>query len=245
VKPSDPFTCIGQFVVQGFPIRCSNVPGGEGTHDFIHAYALSINAIFGEVAVKLGWDREIEYARRFGFESDLGFDIDASTSRVKSTDSERSAVLLANTGFGQGELQATPLQMAVVAQAVANGGVAMRPSLVTEVRDREGGTLERRTPQTLGRVMRSETAQALTSMMVTSTREGFAGPAAPPGVAVAGKTGTAENADGEPHAWYIGFAPAQDPAIAVAVVVEHGGSGSNVAAPIAREVFQAALQGRR
>jgi peptidoglycan glycosyltransferase len=244
VQAGETFTCIGDFVVSGFPIKCGNVPGGEGTHDFVHAYALSINAIFAQVALRLGWDRLTEYASRFGFGSDLGFDIDASVSRVVPPDAVRSNVLLANTGFGQGQLQATPLQMAVVAQTVANGGVAMRPYLVAEIRGPDGAVLERRASHPLGRVMRPQTARTVRDMMLVSTREGFAGPAAPPGISVAGKTGTAENPEGDAHAWYIGFAPADNPVVAVAVVVEHGGSGSAVAAPIARPIFQAALRSR-
>jgi peptidoglycan glycosyltransferase len=245
VRPTDTFNCRDQFVVSGFGIKCENVPGGEGVHDFTRSYALSINAIFAEVALKVGWERLIEYSNRFGFDTDLDFDIDSSVSRVRSAESERSGVLLASTGFGQGELQATPLQMAVVAQTVANGGVAMHPFLVSEVRGPDGGVLERRSPRQLSRVMRADSARSLRQMMVTSTTDGFAGPAAPPGVQVAGKTGTAENADGEPHAWYIGFAPADNPAVAVAVVLEHGGAGGTFAAPLAREIFQAALRGQR
>ena len=125
---------------------------------------------------------------------------------------------------------------------MANDGVLMEPYLVQRVQTPDGTVLREHQPTALGRAIRPETAAVLRSFMVTSVREGFGGPAAIPGVKVGGKTGTAETASGQAtHAWFIGLAPADRPQVAVAVIVEHGGQGSTMAAPIAQAVLRAAL----
>jgi peptidoglycan glycosyltransferase len=139
----------------------------------------------------------------------------------------------------------TPLQMALVAATIANGGETPRPRLVDEVTDASGGIVARPPEETLGTAMSESTARTLTEMMVAVVESGTGANAQIPGVTMAGKTGTAQSAEGaSPHAWFIAFAPAQNPRIAVAVFVENGGSfgaeatGGTVAAPMAREVIE-------
>ena len=152
------------------------------------------------------------------------------------------------SSFGQASVRVTPLQMAMVSAAIANGGTLMRPTLVDSVVAPDLSVLEAVEPSVYGTPISPETAAAMTAMMVQNVANGAASNARIEGVSVAGKTGTAENGPGEPYTlWFTGFAPADDPRIAVAVVIENGGGqgqagfGNTVAAPIAREVIEAVL----
>jgi peptidoglycan glycosyltransferase len=147
--------------------------------------------------------------------------------------------------IGQGGLQATPLQMAQVAAAVANGGRLMKPHLATRVVDRDGRTVDTISPSLQSTVMKPSTAAAVTDMMVGVVQRGTGTKAAIPGIQVAGKTGTAETEFGAKinDVWFIGFAPAENPRIAVAVTVKAvTGFGGDFAAPIARDIMQELLK---
>jgi penicillin-binding protein A len=242
-RPDSRFRCPSGVVVEGFVIACTGVPPGTREYDFAHAYAWSVNANFAEIGLKIGAPRLVTEARRFGFEERIPFDLPVTPSRLLRPGSSFTEVLLATTAFGQGELAATPLQMALVAAAVANDGTLMQPYLVQRVQGPGGAVIREQQPQRWREVMRRETAATLRQFMVTAVREGFGGAAAIPGVTVGGKTGTAETAPGEqPHAWFTGIAPAEDPSVVVAVVVENAGQGAAVAAPVAGAVMRAALQ---
>jgi peptidoglycan glycosyltransferase len=154
----------------------------------------------------------------------------------------------AQSAIGQYDVRVTPLQMAMVAAGVANSGTIMTPYLVREVQAPDLSTLSQTRSQVYKRAISAAVADQLTAMMQLVVTSGTGGAAAIPGVPVAGKTGTAQHADGAaPHAWFIAFAPANDPQVAVAVLVEDGGSlgsdatGGKVAAPIARDVMRAVL----
>jgi peptidoglycan glycosyltransferase len=188
------------------------------------------------------------YARAFGFERPQPFDLPVVTSRVKG-DGEWYTSLLAQTGFGQGEVSATPLEMALVAATIANDGVVPVPYLA-ERAVTSGGT-ERSLKPTLAsalapvqqRAIKSSAAADLKRFMVDSVEYAYATQAKIPGVTVGGKTGTAESGPGEvPHSWFIGFAPVENPQVAVAVIVEHAGSGSDFATPAGQKVMAAALR---
>lgn len=236
------FRCPSGYVVEGFVIACKGVPPGVRDYDFARAYAWSVNANFAELAVQVGAPEMVRIARRFGFEEDVPFDIPLAQSHLLRKGESFNNVLLANTGFGQGQLSVTPMQMALVAATVANNGVLMEPYLVQEVRTPAGEVVVRREPKQIRQVIRPETAATLRGFMVTAVREGFSGAAAIPGIEVGGKTGTAETGSGEStHAWFTSIAPANDARVAVAVVVENAGQGSTFAAPIAQAVMKAAL----
>lgn len=242
-QPDSRFRCPSGVVVQGFVIACAGVPANVREYDFAHAYAWSVNANFAEIGLKTGAPRLVAQARRFGFEEEIPFELPVTPSRLLQPGNSFNDVLLATTAFGQGELATTPLQMALVAAAVANDGSIMQPFLVRQVKSADGVVLHEQRARRWRDVMKPETAADLRRFMVTAVREGFGGGAALPGVAVGGKTGTAENAPGEPpHAWFTGIAPVDDPTVVVAVVVENAGQGSTVAAPIAGAVMRAALQ---
>jgi peptidoglycan glycosyltransferase len=151
-------------------------------------------------------------------------------------------VELASASFGQGETFVTPLQMALVASTVANDGVLMRPRLVAALTGEGPGTREI-TPSTWRRVMAASDAQSVQAAMEAAV-EGdlgrqFTAGAAVPGVPTAGKSGTAElGGKGEPHSWFIGFAPVENPRVAIAVLVEQGGRGGERAAPLAGSMME-------
>jgi len=240
VTPETIVECPGEIVIDGFPISCRNVPQGVGTYPFRDAFTFSVNAIFAEVGVKTGWDRLLRMARAFGFERQPGFTLETAASQVHAPGSELSKVLLASTAFGQGELLATPLQMALVAAIIANDGELARPRLTLGAY-RDGNLVRQLEPPETSRVIDQSLARTLRALMVSVIDNGQASGVAIPGVKVGGKTGTAEAGDGTSHAWFIAFAPADDPQVAVAVVVESGGQGGVVASPIGGAVIRAVL----
>ena len=235
---SDP---TGETTVDGFRITDAERPP-RPTFDFAHAFAWSSNVVFSQVGLQLGEARLREYAGRFGMGTQLPFELETSPTSISRT-TPMPRVLVASTAFGQGELLMSPLQMALVAAAVARDGDVPRPHVVAEVRDAGGGVLQRARPASLGRAIAPATAASLRSMMGLAVEEGFARNAAVPGVRVGGKTGTAQSLPGMPdHSWFIGIAPVDQPRVAVAVIMEFSGWGALEAAPAARQVLERALQ---
>lgn len=240
ITPETTVTCPGEIVIDGFPISCSNVTQGVGTYPFSDAFAYSVNAIFGQVGVKLGWQPLLDTAGLFGFGSALDFTLDTAPTQVYAPGSALTKVLLASTAFGQGEILTTPLQMAVVAATIANGGVLAEPRLGLDTVKDERHVRDLETPSAT-RILSPEVARTMRDLMVAVVEKGQASGVSIPGVKVAGKTGTAESGRGTSHAWFIAFAPADAPSIAIAVLVEDGGKGGTVASPIAGAVIRAAL----
>jgi peptidoglycan glycosyltransferase len=214
----------------------------------------SCNVVFGEIGLTLGPVALAEQAWAFGFgptadSGDVPFDIPFQEGVFPDPSyfaTRRPAVAL--SAIGQDNVAANPMQMALVAAAIANGGIEMRPRLVTEVRGADGRVIETYEPEVFSRPLSPENAALLTAMMVDVVQNGTGTAAQISGVTVAGKTGTAQHGEGAaPHAWFVSFAPAEDPQIAVAVIVLDGGSlgsdatGGQVAAPIAKAVMEAAL----
>lgn len=241
-NPQTKFICNDQIYVEGFPVRCEDY--NQGTFDLTHAYAFSCNACFGQIGLRIGGRDLAEYARRFGFDTSVPLELPTSVSQVAHTDPETRLIgtLLAQTAFGQGELLASPLQMALVAAAIGNNGVVPTPRLVAEVRSPDGTIVFSSSARPWRTAVRPETARTVLDMMVAGVEVGLAGAAKVPGYTVAGKTGTAEVAPGRPtHAWFIGVAPADNPRLAIAVIKEGGGGGGLVATPIAQKVLAQAL----
>jgi len=233
----------GIFEVDGRVIEEANRPDPSQINFTLEeSYAWSLNVVFAQVGLQLGSDTLLDYAQRFGFGSSLEFDIPtAETQIVSSRDELNNRALLADTGFGQGQILATPLQMAVVAATIANDGVAPRPMVVDRVLDAEGAVLEQFGGDDGHRVIGPESAATVRRLMEASASYGYARGVEIEGATIGGKTGTAEVGEGEPHSWYTGYAIAGDRRLAVAVVVEHGGAGSEVAMPIGGEMLRAAL----
>lgn len=202
----------------------------------------SDNIVFAQVGLKLGAGTFMDYAHRFGLDSVPPFDIPVSESRVLERGETFDQVALASTSFGQGGLHVTPLQMLMATEAVANGGSMQRPVLVKQVAAPDGSTARTGSYGTLAQPISSSAASQVRDAMTQVVQVGTGVLAQVPGVTVAGKTGTAETATNQqPHAWFVAFAPAEHPRIALVVMVEHGGEGSSVAAPLAKQIIQAAL----
>ncbi|MBA3654111.1 MAG: penicillin-binding protein 2 [Actinobacteria bacterium] len=209
---------------------------------------VSCNTGFAQIGLDLGIDALKSEAQDFGFASAPPLDIPgAARSRFPdTTDWLRDDPRLAQSAIGQNDVVASPLQMALIASAIANKGVAMKPHVMGEIRDNEGDVVRRYLPSSWRKPVTPEVAAAVTQMMIGVVNGGTATGIAVPGVQVAAKTGTAQTTGKNAHAWIIGFAPADAPKIAVAVIVESQpgvseATGGRVAAPIARAVIQAAL----
>ena len=234
-------------LVDGYRVKDGHHPAtGSTALDLAGATEVSCNIYYALTGLKAGGADLVAYAKRMGFGSPLPFDLPTATSQVTNGDGKQPGgftddVELANASYGQAETFVTPLQMALVAATVANDGELMQPQLVTSLTGKHSGT---RTigPRSMGRVISSTDAQAINAAMVRAV-EGplgrqFTSGAKVPGVTTAGKSGTAElGGTGEPHSWFIGFAPAEDPKIVVAVLVEQAGRGGEVAAPIAGDLM--------
>ena len=243
------------------PIDVSGVPlenaGGEpfGTIDMTEALTNSVNTYWAQVGEQLGAETMVEYMERFGFFRDPPLDFpsdELAPSGVQNADGNlvRDEFDVGRVAIGQGgeegQVLTTPLQMAMVASAVANEGKLMEPTFVQEVIDPDGRTADELDPSEFSQVMSGETASEVAQMMTNVAEEGTASGLSVSGATLAGKTGTAEiNQEGLNQAWFIGFAPADDPEIAVAVTVERcqGCFGGDTAGPIATDVMQSLLGG--
>jgi penicillin-binding protein A len=218
-------------------------------------YAYSCNTAFAQYATRLTVDLMIDTARRF----DILTPQRAAASYGEFLDLPTAQSLLyvdpgflnfpralADTGYGQGQLLVTPLQIAMVAAAVANDGVMMQPYLVQQVTRPDGGVILTHSPRAIRTTMSRETARTMLANMFAVAQYGFGKSVddfTPPGIAVGGKSGTAEHVPGAaPHAWFIAVAPLEAPRFAVAVMVEGGGEGSSVGAELAGRVLAAAFE---
>jgi penicillin-binding protein A len=216
---------------------------GGGQIDLTDAFRVSCNTTFGDIGLRIPQPL-FRTAERFGFNQRIPFDIVDEPSAFPEIPDDR-APARAQAAIGQVDVVATPLQMALAAATVANGGQVPRPRLVREIIDASGEIVRRYAPEGLGRAISQQTASQLTRMMVEVVERGTGTAAQMEGIQVGGKTGTAETGveGAAPHAWFIGFAPATNPQLAVAVIVENGGSlgseatGGAVAAPIAQAVL--------
>jgi peptidoglycan glycosyltransferase len=211
-----------------------------GSHTFAEAFAKSINTTFAKTGVILGADSLARYADGFGFGQTPPWPL-AGAKSVFPDPKTMDKAHVAQASFGQGEVLSTPLEIALAASAVANGGKIMKPFIVNQVLDYHQNVLSETRPQTWLEPLTAETAATLTQFMIKVVTSGTGTSAAINGVQVAGKTGTAEVANGEPHAWFAAFAPADDPQVVVVVLIENAGTGGSVAAPVARQVISAAL----
>jgi peptidoglycan glycosyltransferase len=248
----DPGYCIeyGQRV-NNFTNHDQKGPEAFGTLSLATGFTDSVNSVFCNIGKRLGMHNLMNYARRFGFDQKPSIDLPSNALAISGL-YQRSHLLsptqeidLGDPGrvaFGQSLLLVTPLQMAMVAATVANNGTEMQPHLVDRVRRSDGGIV-RIKPEELAQPIKPETALELTQMMESVVTSGTGTAAAIPGVKVAGKTGTAENGTGQPNTtWFISFAPADAPRVAVAVVLQNQtGTGGMTAAPIARQIMQAIL----
>ena len=246
-QPDSIYEDAGELTIAGHTLVEQNRPDDRQTlWSLTESLAWSLNVVFAQVGLQLGGETLAEAARGWGWESDIPFDLPVEPSRVSITpEFLDDPVAVAETAFGQGELLATPLQMAVVAAGLANGGEIMRPHLVASLVAQAGETVRETRPSSWRRGTGSEAAEQTAAMMVYAVENGALGTAFTPGYSIGGKTGTAETGSSDPHAWFIGFIgpPGEEPRYAVAVVLEAGGGGGQVALPIGRDLLVAAMGG--
>ncbi len=206
----------------------------------IQALTISCNTAFAELGIALGEDTVRDTAERFGLDGEkreIPLEVVGSDIGDIANDAE-----LGVSSIGQQDVRVTPLQGAMIAAAVANDGKLMTPYMVDQVRAPDLTVIDRTEPEVLSEATSADVADELTEIMISVVQNGSGRRAQIDGVQVAGKTGTAENA-GPDHNWFVGFAPADDPQIAVAVFIANGGgTGGDVSAPIARDVIAAYLE---
>ena len=245
--PQQPAAEKTGLVVDGFRIRDGHHPmTGDTALDLVGATEASCNIWYALAGLETGGEQLVDEAAQLGFGAPIPFDLPTAVSQVTTGDGSAPGGFvddaeLASASFGQGETFVTPLQMALVAGAVANDGVLMRPHVVTALTG-DGPGARTIGPEVWRRVLSAENAASLQAAMRAAV-EGdigrqFTAGATVPGIPTAGKSGTAElGGRGEPHSWFIGFAPVENPKVAIAVLVERGGRGGERAAPLAGDLM--------
>jgi len=212
----------------------------HGKVNLEEALTVSCNVTFGTLALKLGDARMAKTFDRYGFKRPIGSEFQEVQSHLPDFNSLGNGDL-AQVGIGQSSLLVTPLRMAMMASTFANKGIMMKPYIVNKITDSDGNTIKQFAPEEWGTPTSSQLADTIKDMMVSVVNEGTGRGAHLAGIKVAGKTGTAENSQGASHAWFIGFAPADNPEIVIAVIVENAGSGGSIAAPMAGRILAQAL----
>ncbi|MFL5955585.1 MAG: peptidoglycan D,D-transpeptidase FtsI family protein [Gaiellaceae bacterium] len=259
--PDSSFYDPGYCTEYGRPIHNAldqNGPEQFGRVNLVQAFIHSINAVFCELGIKLGAKRMLDEAKQFGFYSRPPIELPSSevaASGLYNFKTKRHTLYddpkLVDPGrlaFGQFDMLVTPLQMALVAAAIANHGDIMAPHLVKKVMSPSGGTVVKIKPQLWKHATKPATAAAINVMMQGVVASGTGTAAQIPGIKVAGKTGTAETSVPRVYtAWFIFFAPADNPQVAGAIAVEHqlNGFGGKISAPIAKQLMEAILPGAR
>ncbi len=217
------YECMGEAEFNGNKMVCNNSKA-HGKVDFKKAFAVSCNTYFASISQNIPPEKMREVATRFYIDKPYYFDLDyVSGSFTLGNDATTSEMI--ETAIGQGKTIATPLNMALVTSAVANGGLLMKPYIVDRVETPDGSVKEKYYPKALGQVIAPSIAEEISEMMVECVKTGTGAPAALKTIQAAGKTGTAQNPAGDDHSWFVGFAPAEKPKIAFAIVLENSGGG--------------------
>ncbi|MDR3271578.1 MAG: penicillin-binding protein 2 [Peptococcaceae bacterium] len=250
IDTTDLFHCEGSVIINGQ--RISEQNGKEhGWVNYNLALADSCNTYFSVQAVESGARRFLAAARDFGFGKAIPFELPITRSSITNTagggpiPDTLDENMLAASAFGQGQVLVSPFHMALITAGIANHGVMMKPYIVERVLAEQNKVTYQAHPEPWLTALTEEQAKKITSAMITAVNEGTAAPGAISSVQVAAKTGSAEpGGDVLTHAWYIAFAPAEAPRIAVVVMIENGGTGGGAAAPIARNLIIQALSGK-
>lgn len=207
--------------------------------------AWSLNVVFAQIGMQVGGQTFWEYAPRFGFGDEIPYDVPVAEGQIaNSREALSDKNMVADTGFGQGQIQTTPLHLAMIAAVWANDGKMMEPYLVDTISDPDGEMTEGSSPSVWKTPVSAETAQQVERTMVNAVEAGSVQDARVGGYVVGGKTGTAETGDGEAHSLFIGFIGEPEPRYAVAVVLEGGYGGLNSAVAIGRDILVAAIERR-
>lgn len=233
------FQCNGSFTMDNNKISCYH-GSSHGQVDFEKSFAKSCNSSFANIGMSLDKEEFGETLKQLLFDQDLPVSLSCSKSYVHMDVSMSTAEMM-QTSIGQGKTQITPIHLNMITSAIANGGTLMKPYLIDRVENADGGVVKSFKPDSYGQLMSESESAILTELMTDVVEEGTASKLKGMSYTAAGKTGSAEynNVKGDSHAWFTGFAPAQDPEVAVTIVVEGAGSGGDYAVPIARRLFDA------
>ncbi len=231
----------------------SNEGKGHGWVDMRNAITVSSNVYFYNLIFNVGFDNWTKYGSMFGFGGKTGIDLSGERAGLLPSTSyydkrygkdKWTKGYLVSLAIGQGELGTTPVQLATYAAAIANNGTLFQPHIVNGYRDSETSRYYSFTYSKRSLPIAPETFSLIKDGMIGVVERGTGTLAKVPGINIAGKTGTAQNPHGKDHAWFIAFAPVENPKIAMAVLVENAGFGGSISAPIARELIKYYLQGR-
>ncbi|MDI6781136.1 MAG: penicillin-binding protein 2 [bacterium] len=245
ICPEDTIECSGTYEIGKQKFSCFQKER-HGIIGFINAVTMSCNVYFYQLGYKLGVSRINEFAKKFGFGKPTGIDLPSEKTGLIPTPAWKKKVFetdwytgdTINLSIGQGYVLVTPIQMANLLSIVANGGQVYRPHLVTKMINPSGKVINSN-PDILDIVpISSRTKDVLHAALENAVLRGTGQKAMIWDMRVAGKTGTAQNPQGDDHAWFVCFAPVNDPKVAIAVIVEHGGKGGAISAPIARKILQ-------
>lgn len=238
------FDCNGKLKIGNYILR-DDEGAAHGKISIERAFKVSCNYTFGSIGMLLGFDNLKNTAEDFMFNKNIKTNDDVNLLNIKegtiNTDNVKSKAITAQDAIGQNLVTANPMQMALVAGSIANYGVMMEPYLVKEIKDRYGMEIENKKPVVLTRAVSQNIADKIKSYMIEVVNAGTGTRAKINGITVAGKTGTAEDGK-KTHSWFTCFAPADNPQIAVSVIVENGGYGGVKAAGIARQVLKEYLK---
>ena len=233
------FQCNGSYQNGDSKISCYH-GSNHGAVDFIKSFAKSCNSSFANIGMSLDRDRFADTLEDLMFNKELPLTMNYGKSSAHMGD-EISTDEMLQTSIGQGRTQITPIHLNMITCAIANKGVLMKPHVIDRVENDEGQLVKKFKDDAYGRLMSEQEAAILSQMMTTVVEEGTATKLKGLEYTAAGKTGSAEynNVKGESHAWFTGFAPAEDPEVCVTIIVEGAGSGGDYAVPIARRIFDA------
>ena len=234
------FDCVGEVENGGYTIHCYH-NSAHGQEDFASAFAHSCNSAFAQIGVDLNRSEYVETVKGLLFNTQLPIDLPYRKCNF-DLEANSADALTMQTAIGQGDTLVSPMYMAMLTSAVANGGNLMTPYLVEKIESYTGTTVKSYTPKIYKKLMTTQEASKLTELMTGVVESGTGSALSGRGYKDAGKTGTAEHGDVSsttPHAWFVGFSNVEDPDIVVSVIAEESGSGSEVAVPIAQKIFDA------
>lgn len=243
-QPDSVYEDNGQIVIEGRVLPEYNRPDDSRDQWTLQeGIAWSLNVVFARVGMQIGGELYWDYGPRLGFGEPIPYDVPVAESQIAN---DREALddtnMVADTGFGQGQIQVSPLHLAMIASAWANDGQMMRPYLVESISDPDGETTWTVDQETWRQPVSADTANRVEAMMVNAVENGSIGNAYVDGYVIGGKTGTAETGSGSSHSLFIGFIGDPEPRYAVAVVLEEGSGGLNSAVAIGRDMLVASMQ---
>lgn len=232
------YNCNGRFTLEEQSIQCYH-GANHGSVSFARSFAKSCNSSFANIGTGLNRITFRQSLNDLLFNQELPLTYSYAKSSVHMEEDMTAAEII-QTAIGQGKTQITPMHLNMLTNAIANQGILMKPYTVDYVKSSNGSSIKKFSPSSYGRLLSETEATALTGLMVEVVESGTATVLSGQSYTAAGKTGSAEyNSDGDSHAWFTGFAPAENPQICVTIIVEDGGSGGDFAVPIAKRLFDA------